>query len=132
MQARQYAEAFRKATEGKDDATLSLLCERLTALLEARGHRALLPRIVNELLKLERERKASEVLVRVAHASASEKYRERIARDVETLAGSVSPERVEVDSSLIGGYEVRAHGRRIDRTYKRAVLSLHTALISSS
>ncbi len=39
---------------------------------------------------------------------------------------------VVCDDMLIGGYEVRTEGSRIDRTHKRALVDLYSALIRRS
>jgi F0F1-type ATP synthase delta subunit len=130
MKARQYAEAIFLATRNANDAEIDLVAERVSTLLQKKGHTALLPAILRELEKIEQKRGVlDEVLVRVSKESDVAVFQNKINADVQQLQATQLPIRVVVDDTLVGGYEVRAHGKRLDRTYKRSLLTLYTNLI---
>jgi len=133
MKAQQYAEALFQATRTKNDAELDRIAIQFRSLLEARGHLALLPAVVRELEKLFTQRtNAAEVVIRVAKHSDAETLSDTIKADIQTLDATHLPTHVLVDETLIGGHEVRAQGKRIDRTYKRSLLTLYTNLITNN
>ena len=133
MKAKQYAEALYEATIGKDDADGDLLVSNLLTLLESRGHSVLLPAIMRELQKLTRERQSAQVsVIRVCRSADQEKFKDAISKDIQTLGASALPQHRIIDKTIVGGYEVKAFGKQIDRTYKRSLLSLYTNLITNS
>lgn len=133
MKAKQYAEALFLATRDKDEAMLDRIATRFRSLLEEKGHLALLPAVIRELEKLFTQRNnAAELVIRVANTSDAETLKEKIIADIQSLGATALPTRVLVDETLIGGYEVRANGQRIDRTYKRSLLTLYTNLITNN
>ncbi len=129
MHARDYAEAMFLATQGKDDVEQDVLVGRLREMLASRGHMALLPAIIRELEKVSCRTASSDgAQVRVVRATDATVHAERIACDVATLGMSDVVQEVVIDETVIGGYEVRASGRRIDRTHKRTLLELYTTI----
>ncbi|KKS84740.1 MAG: hypothetical protein UV60_C0015G0008 [Parcubacteria group bacterium GW2011_GWA2_43_11] len=133
MKAKQYAEALFLAARTKGDAELDSIASQFRLLLEKKGHLALLPAIVRELDKLFAQRNSgAEIVIRVAKLTDAETLRERIEADILTLNATHLEKRILVDETLIGGYEVRAYGQRIDRTYKRSLLTLYTNLITNN
>jgi F0F1-type ATP synthase delta subunit len=132
MKARQYAEALYRAAHAHNAAAPLVLVERFAKLLTERGHASLLPAVVREYEKILHERSSSdEVHIRVARESDREKYAERIAADLATLAGTDREAHVTVDETVIGGYALEANGTRIDRTYKQALVELYSSLTNS-
>jgi F0F1-type ATP synthase delta subunit len=130
MKAQQYAEAIFLATRNANDAELDAVAVRVGQLLEKKGHTSLLPAIVRELEKIQQKRgELEEVLIRVAKESDVAVFKNTIDTDVQQLNAIQLPKKVVLDDTVIGGYEVRAHGRRLDRTYKRSLLTLYTNLI---
>jgi len=133
MKAKQYAEALFLATCTKSDVELDRIAAQFRSLLEKRGHLALLPAVVRELEKLFSQRNnVTELVIRVAKLTDTESLRDTIEADIRTLNATEFPRRILVDETLIGGYETRAHGQRIDRTYKRSLLTLYTNLITNN
>ncbi|HCC05208.1 TPA: hypothetical protein DEP58_02780 [Patescibacteria group bacterium] len=133
MKAKQYAEALFLATRAKSDAELDRIATQFQTLLTKRGHLALLPAVVRELDKLFAQRNnAAEIVIRVANLGDAETQNDKIEADIRTLNATPLPKRILVDTTLIGGYEVRAQGHRIDRTYKRSLLTLYTNLITNN
>jgi F0F1-type ATP synthase delta subunit len=129
MKARQYAEALHLAAAHKDEAGMEQILERFRALLTERGHLRLLPAILRELEKLHVQREDPDTVhVHVATDADAQRYAEAIAKDVEALRASGHKHNLLVDDTLVGGYEVRTGGARIDRTYKRALLTLYNTL----
>lgn len=131
MNPQQYAEAILAASNGKRDEELDRIATRTMEVLSMHGHVGLLPAIVQELEKrLRKTKQHTECLIRVANALDAEKRQSEIASDIETLNASSMPQRTVIDETLIGGHEVRAHGKQIDRTYKRALLQLYNTLLT--
>jgi F0F1-type ATP synthase delta subunit len=129
MKARQYAEALHLAAADKDDAALQELLERFRVLLRERGHTRLTPAILRELEKLEAQRQDPNIVhVAVAQKQDTQAFASEIQEDIAALDAAGQTQDVVVDETLIGGYEVRTGGGRIDRTYKRALLTLYNTL----
>ncbi|MBP9749307.1 MAG: F0F1 ATP synthase subunit delta [Candidatus Pacebacteria bacterium] len=126
-----YAEAYYRAAADKSVAVQETLAAKLRTLLVARGHAQLLPRILKELECIIRRRSSTAgAVVCVAHTSDFEVYKESIERDLQTLGASSLALDVRTDVAMIGGYDLRANGQRIQRTYKRALLDLYGTLIT--
>lgn len=133
MKARQYAEAIFQASRDKSDEELTVLVDRVMALLTKKGYRALLPAIVRELEKLMITRGSTdECSIRVARESDVDTCSAAILADVQALNASTLPSKIIIDDTVIGGYEVRAKGVRFDRTYKRSLLTLYTNLLTNN
>lgn len=129
MLAQDYAQALYTATAQKDEATQDVILTRFLALLDEKNHKKLLPRIVREFTRVvERRRTNDGVLVRLARAKDLEHFRDGIVRDTETLHARGAKVRTILDDTVIGGYEVRAFGNTIDRTYKRRLINLYETL----
>lgn len=129
MHATHYAQALFEATRGKDDAGEAKAVENFIALLTSHGHTKLLPRITEEFVRIAKRRHTTtNCTVRVARRADLERYKNAIAKDTETLQATSLRQEALVDDTLIGGYEVRAQGMRIDRTHKRALITLFETL----
>ena len=132
MKAVQYAEALFLASQGKSDEDVERVVANTITLLKEKRHIRLLPTIVRELEKIQaRYAGANKVFVRVARESDVELFREQITCDVDTLNATSLQQEIISDTTLIGGYELRAKGARIDRTYKRSLLTLYDNLITN-
>jgi F0F1-type ATP synthase delta subunit len=57
-------------------------------------------------------------------------HRAQIARDIVQLGGEGLSERIMVDTTLIGGYEVRVKGKCLDRTYKHTLIGMYENFIT--
>jgi F0F1-type ATP synthase delta subunit len=130
MKARQYAEALYLATKDKDDAEVDRILARLVELLMARGHRSLLSEVLRELIRLTKKRASSaSVVVQVCAAPDVEKYAAGIAADIAVLGAAGLARDIQYDPTQIGGYEVRALGKRIDRTHKRTLVDMYHTFV---
>lgn len=130
MKAATYAAALHRATEGRDGEVQDRLIANMLDLIRSRGHERLVPRIVHELARISGARSgARTVVVRVARASDRVHYGERIGDDIRALSAGAFQERLVVDPTAIGGYEVRSEGVALDRTYKRSLMALYRTLI---
>jgi len=133
MKARQYAEAIHLASQDKDEAGIEAVALNLHTLLEKRGHLRLLPTIVHELEKIHAQRKdPNTVEVHVARDEDVAALRDKIEVDKQALEATEHNQSVFIDETLVGGYEVRANGTRIDRTHKHALLTLYNNLITNT
>lgn len=132
MKAEQYAEAIILASQGKSEEGISHITERVVALMKERGHIALLPKVVREIERIQKRlERSAYCTVRVAQESDVFSMKDGIAKDVSLLEAESLPKKIIIDTSLVGGYEVRANGKRIDRTYKRSLLSLYNTLLTN-
>ena len=132
MKAQQYAEALFLSSQNKSEEDVERIVLATIELLKEKGYIRLLPAILRELEKIQtRREETKELVVRVAQDSDVDAFKEQIQKDVETLAATSLPKKVISDNTLIGGYELRAKGARIDRTYKRSLLTLYNNLITN-
>ncbi len=131
MHPHLYAEAYYNAATNKSPSEQEALAVKLRTILAERHHLRLLPRIIRELESIVRRRGTTQgAVVHVARMSDIEEYAVRIARDLRKIDSGESPYDVRMDDTLVGGYDVRANGLRIDRTYKRVLLELYGTLIT--
>lgn len=132
MKVQQCAEAILLASRNKSEDTLERVVANTVAILKDRGHIALLPRILDELERLiSRTEESQECVVRTATTSDAERFAQEIEKDVVLLqAESLSRVHI-VDETLIGGYELRANGKRIDRSHKHALTHLYNTLLTN-
>jgi F0F1-type ATP synthase delta subunit len=133
MKAKDYAEAIFQASKGKSDEELDKIVSNTKKLLEKNGHVALLPHVVRELEKITKKRgRVDEVVVVLSDKNDFEKYSERINEDIEKLNATNLPRKIVEDKTLVGGYQLYANGIRLDKTYKKTLLSMYTKLINSN
>lgn len=134
MQAHQYAQALSRATAHTDAETTNRIVRTFVALVIERGHASLLPRILHMLEKHERRtRRMTVPLLRVADTAHVDVLRAHISHDAAMLSHTPSSDmRIQVDPSLIGGYELWIRGERVDRSYKRTLIDMYHTLTSPS
>lgn len=133
QKADEYAAALVEATTHMDAHAMDATLARFTALLERRGHIRLLPRIARAVEhRLARTASRNTVVVRVASHDDAHSHKDAIAADIERLDAEQLTKKVLVDHNVVGGYEVRARGIALDRTYKRRLISLYENLKRSS
>lgn len=94
------------------------------AYMKSRGHLSTLPQVVRIL---EREKGANEAVVTVARESDVKKFREDIAKALTELGESEHS--IAVDPHVVGGYIVRGRSKAIDRTYRKALVSIYQRTI---
>jgi F0F1-type ATP synthase delta subunit len=126
MKAIQYAEALYRAirhTSTSEEA--DRVIASLVRLLAAQGHTRLLAKIIVAYEKIVRRHgSAAGAQVRVRTTEAVAYYKDRMTADLHALNADGMPVQVHIDPTCIGGYEVRAHGQRIDRTHKRTLIRM--------
>ncbi len=133
MKAREYAEAIYEASKGKSGEELDGIVSNVCALLEKKGHISILPIILSELEKIEKKRSdTNELVITVANEDDVEKQNEFIKKDISILNAENLKQKIAIDDTIVGGYELRARGLRLDRSYKRALLNMYTKLITSN
>jgi F0F1-type ATP synthase delta subunit len=132
MKAQEYAQALYVATRGKEEEEAERILQNFIRILEMHGHKKILTSVERELEKLVRRYGCQgELHVRVANENDADVLSSKIERDIQTLGADTLPRKVVVDETLVGGYELRALGTRIDRTYKRSLLTLYNKLITN-
>ncbi len=126
-----YAEAYYRAAAHKDPAEQEVLATKLCSILAERRHTHLLPRIVRELESFVRRRDTAQgAVVYVAQVADATRHAARIENDLREIGSSSAALEVRTDDTMIGGYDVRANGVRIDHSHKRALLELYGTLIT--
>ena len=108
-----YAALFRE-----DSSKESL--NRILSYMNFRGHMSLLPQIVRIL---EREPKRVDATVLVAREIDKNRYKKDIESSLTEL-GAMNHV-VEIDSTIVGGFIVRAKTRVIDRSFRRSLVSIY-------
>lgn len=97
------------------------------AYLKRRGHLSLVPAILNRVARLERAEQKTTVTL--ARASDADRFAASIASHLTTLPGAGDTYAVVVDERVVGGYQVAAAGKLIDRTYRTALVRLYHSSI---
>lgn len=109
--------------------SLTEYVERFLSLLLKKGRIALLPNIMDELLRLKMEREGiSEAYVRSA-VPLTPVEKERLIKALENRFHKKIVLKEEVDPSLIGGLTVEVDGNLIDASLKGFLLKLRSYLL---
>lgn len=102
----------------------------LRRVMEQRGHEQLLVPVLRGVLREQTATRARRTIVRVANARAFTEYEAAITATL-TNVNANEPTIHEVDSTLIGGYQVEANYQRVDASYKHTLLNLYRAITTS-
>ena len=94
------------------------------ALLIKKGHVRLWPSVLKGVVAA-LEKKEVDDTPRVIVAKESAKSSEALQKALAALAVTNKPEKMEVDSSLIGGFVVQYKDKMVDGSYKRALIDLY-------
>lgn len=128
MKATLYARALLKAAENKDALAQEALVKFLLQVLSQKGHRSLLPHILHEYLKLQREARGKKsVTLRVAHEKEKARAREAAEREL----GIAADMKEIVDENLVGGFVVESGEMLVDRSFRRALHDLYKRLVTA-
>ena len=104
--------------------------KRFLLLLLTKRRIAMLPQIIEELLRLKREREGiAEALIRSAIPLLPEE-KEHLQRILENKFNKRIILEEEVDPSLIGGFTVEVEGKMIDASLKGFLMRLREKLVS--
>lgn len=132
MKATEYAEAFYRATREKSDREVDRMVTALVRIVQSRGHVRLLKHILFEFEKITRRRtSATELRVRIKEFGALETYATQLTADLRRLGAEGVVQKIHLDPTCIGGYEIQAFGQRIDRTHKRALITMFETISST-
>ena len=128
MHAREYiVAAYRALQDGKD---ISEVLKGLYATLEKRGHEKLKGKILSGLLVyIDEKEKSAAPEVRLAKDADEKKLSASIKAALAEL-GADEEARVSIDAKHIGGFTATYNGKRIDRSYKTALLHLYKNITS--
>ncbi|MBX2866813.1 F0F1 ATP synthase subunit delta [Candidatus Kaiserbacteria bacterium] len=128
MRARDYIEAaYQALQDGKD---ISEVLTGLYATLENRGHQKLKAQILSGLLTyIEEKERSTAPELRLAKEEDAKKLSVSIKEALKELGAEEEP-RVSIDAKHIGGYTATYNGKRIDRSYKSALLQLYKNITS--
>ncbi|HEY4517809.1 MAG TPA: F0F1 ATP synthase subunit delta [Candidatus Paceibacterota bacterium] len=132
MQAQEYAQALIAATEGKSEKEGTILLERFFEVLKNRGHFKLLPSILRAYtLLISKEERDATLTLRVNKSLQASERKKIIGEFVATPAEDILVQE-RVDDTLASGFVLETKNKRIDRSAKRALLSLYQNIVSES
>ena len=97
----------------------------LRKTLSSRGRMKLQKRILHEVIGRLESEGAGTATVILASKESEKKWKKAIAESLQDL-GTDTEANVITDDSIIGGYILRYDHRRIDKSYKKALLELYT------
>lgn len=133
MRASTYAKALREVLRSRildEDVAI----EHFVATVRANGHEYLLPNIVKTFERLaEKEVRSETIEVTSAYPLSEDEVVGVLKQPEHRELLTASHRRVarRVDDSVIGGVVVRAGSRRVDGSYKRALLDIYQAFTST-
>ncbi len=132
MNADLYATALYHALDGVDQHEHDRLFERFVTVVKARRHERLFPAIVRAFeKKISRAKRQERTHIVFASTHDASTLAHALQADLRTLGAEDAPYVSREDPSLIGGYVITTHGKRIDASYKRTLLELYHSLIRS-
>jgi len=128
MRASDYAKAVYEVIEAGTDVQKAL--ENLYRTLERRGHQKLKRAILTNLIRYTEEatKKNTPSLI-LARSGDAEKLKKEITAALGELSAEGEP-LIEVRDAQIGGFTLTHKGKRIDRSYKTALLQLYKNITS--
>lgn len=130
MNADTYATALFRALSGAEPHAQDQMLERFIGMVRSRRHERLLPAIVRSFeRKTERAQQKQFVHVTFADTTDTHKMDESIQKDLQALGVHGVPHITTQDQTLIGGYVINAHGKRLDASYKNTLLQMYHSLI---
>ena len=107
---------------GKD---VEHVLQNLKKVLVKRGHEKLLPKILKDVAaRLEANHDEQVPTVSVREASDLETFEEYIEEALRELKASEVP-KITIDTTLVGGFVAEHAHKRVDKSYKEALLSLY-------
>ncbi|MCD5381836.1 MAG: F0F1 ATP synthase subunit delta [Candidatus Pacebacteria bacterium] len=110
-----------------EDTSFDAVLTKLTALLKKRGHERLLRNILTQLVTdIEQQNATAVATVSIRTDTDTLKYKTQIEDALKTL-GAEGEYRTHIDDTLIGGYQVTAHQKTINNTFKRTLINLYRA-----
>lgn len=115
---KDYAIAVHQARM-REGATDESVVAGLVRHLKETGRMKLLPGIVRELKKLEARAEKHAAILEVASE------RETSAAEAALKEAGITPQHTIVNTSLIRGWRVRAHGTLIDRSAKQSLIDIY-------
>lgn len=128
MKASWYAEAlYRALKDKKSEGDLKKVVARFRKVVSARGHDRLLPLIARELKKvIAREDRKHEVTLVVADGKKKSKWMHAYDHyEKEGLFPERAVQKVAVDETIIGGFQIKTNNVLIDGSYKRSLVELY-------
>jgi len=114
-----YTRLLEVAAQAEDQATADLAVTKLIAHLKAVGRLKMLPQIAQELRKVAARRHSLQPHVEVAH------LKEAPAALRAAGEAGIHATHTQVNTALIHGWRARSHGVLIDRSAKRALLTIY-------
>jgi F0F1-type ATP synthase delta subunit len=113
----------------KNGMDVETLISNLKMTLTRKGHVRLLPAILADLKRLaDKEQERSTIFVTLAHKDHQETHKEEINNAVEKLGGTSHT--VQIDPTITGGFIATGAESRIDRSYKKQLLTIYRSLIT--
>jgi F0F1-type ATP synthase delta subunit len=119
-----YTKLLESVAELADTEAAEAAVVKLIRHLKSTGRLKMLPQIARELKRVAARRHALRPVVEVAHLKEAE-HALRTAQE----AGITAP-RASVNHSLIHGWRAKSHGKLIDRSAKRALLTIYQKAIA--
>jgi F0F1-type ATP synthase delta subunit len=103
---------------------------KLKAMLTLRNHSRLYPKILKELTTLSMKVISKDhATITVARKPDVEILKQKI--EVAMAALNAKTRDIRVDDTIIGGFILDAHEKRINQSHKKALLNLYRSLIKS-
>ena len=130
--SQEYARALALALDHTDPVQAEGVLTRFVALVQARGHKRLLPKIVTAFERdMDARKRMNETNVTVADAGVIKAGADEIAEHARAIG--VPPEALlfVVDDTLITGYRMRTRDAIIDASGKRALLELYRTMVAA-
>ncbi len=123
MLANTYAQLISTASK---EADVNTFLKKLFIFMKSRGHLSLLSQVVRILERAEGS--DTKAVVSVRSAEDAKKYSDSIAETLKTLQGEHSYKIVE-DPRVVGGFSVRSGSQMIDKTFRKALISIYQKTI---
>ncbi|MEK7604493.1 MAG: F0F1 ATP synthase subunit delta [Patescibacteria group bacterium] len=114
-----YTRILEAAAEVEDKEASDAAVTKLIMHLKSMGRLKMLPQIARELRKVAARRAARRPVIEVAH------HKEAAAALRAAAAAGISASHTSVNHGLIHGWRARSHGRLIDHSAKRALLTIY-------
>ena len=132
MLARHYAQALLAAISGRTKLQTKKLLKNFIALIDSRGHRGILRGVARELGRLHEREERREVVTISSVKKINRPEQMRLKRKHPELFTKNSRIIPMVDTNLVGGTILKSYDRRLDLSYRRALLELYKRSIQTT
>jgi F0F1-type ATP synthase delta subunit len=129
MTTNAYAQALERALlkNSNDSEMVDRIIKNCVSILKKDGREKLVNAVLSETVRRMRRRGGDGSILYIARVEDEAYAQASLRKDAHGM-GTERVNRLEIDETLVGGYQFLAGGRLLDKSFKRELLGLYGAL----